>query len=62
MAVNRLGLGLLIGAAVGATVALLYAPKSGKETREIIRTRVAGARHGFGERISGEECSPSDAK
>lgn len=32
--------GLLIGGAVGAIVALLYAPKSGKETREDISRKV----------------------
>ncbi|MDZ7270933.1 MAG: YtxH domain-containing protein [candidate division KSB1 bacterium] len=31
--------GLLIGGAVGAILALLYAPKSGKETREDIKRR-----------------------
>jgi gas vesicle protein len=31
--------GLLIGGAVGAIIALLYAPKSGKETREDIKRR-----------------------
>jgi gas vesicle protein len=29
--------GLLTGAAIGGIIALLYAPKSGKETREQIR-------------------------
>ncbi|MCR4440218.1 MAG: YtxH domain-containing protein [bacterium] len=31
--------GFLIGGAVGAIIALLYAPKSGKETREDIKKR-----------------------
>ena len=30
---------LLIGAAIGAGIALLYAPKSGRETREAIRDK-----------------------
>ncbi|MGH9659511.1 MAG: YtxH domain-containing protein [Bryobacteraceae bacterium] len=36
------GMGLawfLVGVAVGAAVALLYAPKSGKETREYLRKK-----------------------
>jgi gas vesicle protein len=37
-------LGMLIGSAVGAAVALLYAPQGGQETREIIRTRSGEAR------------------
>ena len=31
------GIGLLIGAVVGLAVGLLYAPRSGKETREQIK-------------------------
>ncbi|QQS51511.1 MAG: YtxH domain-containing protein [Bacteroidota bacterium] len=33
--------GLLAGAAIGGVIALLYAPKSGKETREQIKTKLA---------------------
>lgn len=60
MAVNKLGgigLGLVVGAAIGGTVALLYTPKSGREARELMRSTVTGARHSLGERISGEECT-----
>jgi gas vesicle protein len=32
-------LGILIGALVGGTVALLFAPRSGKETREMMRNK-----------------------
>ena len=35
---------LLIGAAVGAGIALLYAPVSGKETRKLIRRKAGDAR------------------
>lgn len=35
---------LLIGAAVGAGVALLYAPKKGKDTRRFIRKKAGDAR------------------
>jgi gas vesicle protein len=63
-------LGLLMGAIAGAVIALLYAPKSGKETRAFIGEKLAGmrqtvegevtkARHTMGEKISGEECSPT---
>ncbi len=34
----------LIGAALGASVALLYAPKSGKETRRYLRRKSSEAR------------------
>ena len=33
------GIGLLVGAAVGGVVALLYAPKPGKETRQLIKDK-----------------------
>jgi gas vesicle protein len=35
------GIGLLIGAAVGGTIALLYAPRSGKETRQLIKDKAS---------------------
>ena len=60
MAVNRfgsLGIGLLVGTAVGGTLTLLFAPKSGRATRSLIRSTVSGVRHSLGETISGEECS-----
>ena len=31
--------GLLIGAAIGASVALLYAPQSGPETRRLVKEK-----------------------
>lgn len=40
---------LLIGAAVGAGVALLYAPVSGKETRKLIRRKAGDARDSVAE-------------
>jgi gas vesicle protein len=33
------GIGIAIGAAIGITVGLLCAPKSGKETRELIKEK-----------------------
>ncbi len=35
---------ITVGAAIGAGVALLYAPKSGKDTRKFIRRRAEAAR------------------
>jgi gas vesicle protein len=34
-----IGIGLLAGAAIGGTLALLYAPQSGKETRQMIKDK-----------------------
>jgi len=34
-----LGIGILTGAVIGAAVALLFAPKSGKETRKLIKDK-----------------------
>jgi gas vesicle protein len=36
---HAIGIGLLAGAAIGGTIALLYAPKSGKETRQMIKDK-----------------------
>lgn len=33
------GISLLAGAAIGGAAALLYAPKSGKETRQLIKNK-----------------------
>ncbi len=35
---------ILIGAAIGAGVAILYAPKTGKETRKYLRRKAEDAR------------------
>lgn len=34
-----LGIGLLAGAAIGGIIALLYAPKTGKEARQLIQDK-----------------------
>ena len=43
------GLGLLVGAVVGAAVALLFAPGPGRETRRQLRRRLAAASERVGE-------------
>jgi gas vesicle protein len=50
MATEDTGISLawfLVGAAVGATVALLYAPQSGKETRRLIVKKTEQGREAF---------------
>jgi gas vesicle protein len=37
------GIGLLAGAVIGGVIALLYAPQSGKETRQMIREKTGNA-------------------
>ena len=62
-------IGLLVGAVIGGGVALLYAPKSGQETRELIRDKsgdiyevvkkkVGNVRQTVGEKIGGQESYP----
>ena len=38
------GAGMLIGLLVGTAVALLYAPRSGRETRALLRTKAEESR------------------
>ena len=36
------GIGLLTGAVIGSVIALLFAPQSGKETRQMIKNKATG--------------------
>ncbi len=40
--VTGFGIGLLTGVIIGGVIALLYAPKSGKETRQFIKDKATG--------------------
>ncbi len=46
--VSMLGVGMIIGTAIGAAVALLVAPQSGFDTRRSLGRRVGGLRTGPG--------------
>ena len=39
-----LGIGLILGAAIGLAIGFLYAPRPGEETREIIKEKAVEAR------------------
>ena len=45
---NKLVTGLIAGVAVGAVAGLLFAPKPGKESRQIVARRASGIRHKTG--------------
>ncbi|MDO8491164.1 MAG: YtxH domain-containing protein [Dehalococcoidia bacterium] len=47
------GLGLLTGAVIGGVIALLYAPQSGKETRQQIKDKAAKVADTLTEETSG---------
>lgn len=52
---GKFGLGLLLGAAVGAVAGILTAPKSGKETREDLKQKgkeIADAAKTKGEKVA----------
>lgn len=49
---TELGIGFLVGALVGGVFALLYAPKKGSETREIIRNKAVEVRDNAGRFVS----------
>ena len=42
--ITGLLVGTIIGAALGAGVALLYAPRSGRETRKLLKQRTQGVK------------------
>ena len=41
---SSFGIGLLVGAALGAGLALLFAPQSGRETRQMIKEKAGELR------------------
>ena len=47
------GIGLLTGAVIGGVIALLYAPQSGKETRQLIKDRATAVVDALKEKTSG---------
>jgi len=49
---TKLVLGLSVGICTGAAAALLVAPKSGKDTRQIIKSRSAALKSRAGELIA----------
>ena len=42
---NKLVTAVVVGAAAGAVAGLMFAPKNGKETRQIVSNRAEEARH-----------------
>jgi gas vesicle protein len=46
------GIGVLAGAVIGGTIALLYAPESGKETRKLIKDKAVDVVDAAKERTS----------
>ena len=48
MSWNKIVVGLISGAAVGAVAGLLFAPRPGKETRDIVGIRAGGLRQKAG--------------
>ena len=38
-------IGMLVGAALGISIGMLYAPHAGRETREMLKERLGDARH-----------------
>ena len=38
-------IGMLVGAALGISIGMLYAPHAGRETREMLRDKFGEARH-----------------
>ena len=47
------GIGLLAGAIIGGVIALLFAPKSGKETRQFIKDKATEVVDAVKEKTSG---------
>ncbi len=50
--VTGIGLGIAIGAVIGLAIGMLYAPRPGEETREILREKAEDYKHKAAEAIS----------
>ena len=55
------GIGLLTGAVIGGVIALLYAPKTGKETRQLIKDKATAVVDVIKEKTSGVIDTVEDA-
>ena len=55
------GVGLLSGAIIGGIIALLYAPKTGKETRQLIKDKATEVVETVKEKTSGVMDTVKDA-
>jgi gas vesicle protein len=55
------GIGLLTGAVIGGVIALLYAPKTGKETRQLIRDKATDVVDAIKDKTSGVVDEVKDA-
>ena len=55
------GIGLLTGAVIGGVIALLYAPKTGKETRQLIKDKATDVVDAVKDKTSGVIDAVKDA-
>jgi gas vesicle protein len=55
------GIGFLTGAIIGGVIALLYAPKTGKETRQLIKDKATGVMEAVKDKTSGVIDTVKDA-
>ena len=55
------GIGLLTGAVIGGVIALLYAPKTGKETRQLIKEKATDVVDAIKDKTSGVVDEVKDA-
>ena len=54
--------GLLVGAALGVAIGFLYAPQSGKETRQLVKEKVEEAREKVSEAAEKAREAAAEAK
>jgi gas vesicle protein len=58
---KHLGIGLLAGSVIGGVFALLYAPMSGRETRELIKNKASSVMETL-KKGNGISMDPAQAK
>ena len=59
---NYIGVGLLLGVIAGVAVGLMLAPRTGSETREILRERIASGAERIRQFRRGDEAKVEEAE
>jgi len=58
---SRFGIGLVVGVALGLAIGFLFAPRSGEETRQLLKEKAGAARESASEAVKKARRTAGDA-